>query len=71
MSGFYLASPFHNHTSGSACDVAACRSRQEGKWQELVWSRSQQVLRKESQALRPMSDETLMLTQDPRSPQCP
>lgn len=30
------------------CDVAACRSRQEGKQWELVWSSFQQVLRRES-----------------------
>lgn len=60
MSGFDLASSFHNSASGSVCDVPACRSKQEGKQQELVWSSSQQVLRRESQVLRPTYDGTLI-----------
>lgn len=41
--------------SGSVCEVA-CRSRREGKLQELVWTSSQQVLRPKSQVLRPTID---------------
>lgn len=38
-----------------------CRSRQEGKQQELVWSSSQQVLKKQSQVLGPAYDGAWIL----------